>query len=51
MHLRHDPAFHIGSLNWDTFSWWDVRPDRRAGYLSDTNWDRNWEPVVSSDDE
>jgi hypothetical protein len=28
-----------------------VRPDRRAGYLSDVDWDRNWEPVVSSDDE
>jgi hypothetical protein len=27
-----------------------VRPDRRAGYLGDVDWDRNWEPVVSSDD-
>jgi hypothetical protein len=26
-------------------------PDRRAGYLGDIDWDRNWEPVVSSDDE
>jgi hypothetical protein len=31
MHLRCDPAFDIESLNWDTFSWWKVRPDRRAG--------------------
>jgi hypothetical protein len=28
-----------------------VRPHRRTGYLGDINWDRNWEPVVSSDDE
>jgi hypothetical protein len=51
MHLRRDPAFDIGSLNWDTFSRWEVRPDRRVSYLGDTDWDRNWEPVVPSDDE
>jgi hypothetical protein len=28
-----------------------VRPDRRTGYLGDVDWDRSWEPVVSSDDE
>jgi hypothetical protein len=28
-----------------------VRPDRRTGYLDDVDWDRNWEPIVSSDDE
>jgi hypothetical protein len=26
-------------------------PDRRAGYLGDIDWDRSWEPIVSSDDE
>jgi hypothetical protein len=51
MHLRRDPAFAIESTNWDTFSRWEVRPDRRAGYLGDIDWDRSWEPVVSSDDE
>jgi hypothetical protein len=51
MHLRRDPAFAIESTNWDTFSRWEVRPDRRAGYLGDVDWDRSWEPVVSSDDE
>jgi hypothetical protein len=51
MHLRCDPAFDIGYLNWDTFSRWEVRPDRRVGYLGDVDWDHNWEPVVSSDDE
>jgi hypothetical protein len=35
MHLRRDPAFAIKSTNWDTFSRWKVRPDRRAGYLGD----------------
>jgi hypothetical protein len=42
---------HIESLNWDTFSRWEARPDRRAGYLGNVDWDRNWEPVVSSNDE
>jgi hypothetical protein len=51
MHLRRDPAFDIESTNWDMFSRWEVRPDRRAGYLGDVDWDRNWEPVVSSSDE
>jgi hypothetical protein len=37
MHLRHDPAFDIGSPNWDTFSRWELRPDRRAGYLGDAD--------------
>jgi hypothetical protein len=37
MHLRRDPAFDIESLNWDTFSQWEVRPDRLAGYLSDVD--------------
>jgi hypothetical protein len=51
MHLRHDPAFAIESTNCDTFSRWEVRPDRRTGYLSDVDWDRSWEPFVSSSDE
>jgi hypothetical protein len=51
MHLQRDPAFAIESTNWDTFSRWEVRPDRCAGYLGDVDWDRSWEPVVSSDDE
>jgi hypothetical protein len=51
MHLRRDPAFAIKSTNWDTFSRWEVRPDRRAGYLGNVDWDRSWEPGVSSDDE
>jgi hypothetical protein len=45
------PFFDIESLNWDTFSRWEVHPDRRVGYLGDVDWDHNWEPVVSSDDE
>jgi hypothetical protein len=28
-----------------------VRPDRRAGYLGDVDWDSNWEPIVSSNNE
>jgi hypothetical protein len=51
MHLRRDPAFAIESTNWDTFSRWEVRLDRRAGYLGDVDWDRSWKPVVSFDDE
>jgi hypothetical protein len=51
MHLRRDLAFAIESTNWDMFSRWEVRPDRRAGYLGDVDWDRSWEPVVSSSDE
>jgi hypothetical protein len=52
MHLRRDdPAFDIGSSAWDTFSRWELRPDRRAGYLGDAEWDHNWEPVVSSKDD
>jgi hypothetical protein len=51
MHLWRDPAFAIESTNWDTFSHWEMCPDRRAGYLGDVDWDRSWEPVVSSDDE
>jgi hypothetical protein len=50
-HLRRDPASDIGSLNWDSFSRWELRPDWRTGYLGDADWDRNWEPVVSSDDD
>jgi hypothetical protein len=30
MDLRRDPAFDIGSLNKDTLSRWEVRPDRRV---------------------
>jgi hypothetical protein len=37
MHLQRDPAFDIRSLNWDTFSWWEVFPDRRVGYLGDAD--------------
>jgi hypothetical protein len=51
MQLCRDPPFAIESTNWDTFSRWEVRPDRHAGYLGDVDWDRSWEPVVSSDDE
>jgi hypothetical protein len=51
MHLRRDPAFAIKSTNWDTFSRWEVRPDRCADYLGDVDWDRSWEPIVSSSDE
>jgi hypothetical protein len=47
MHLRRDPAVDIRSANWDTFSQWELRPDRRAGYLGDAD----WAPVVSSDDD
>jgi hypothetical protein len=28
-----------------------VRPERRTGYLGDIDWDRSWEPIVSSSDE
>jgi hypothetical protein len=48
MHLRCDPTFDIGSPNWDSFSRWELRPDRRAGYLGDADWDPNWVPVMSS---
>jgi hypothetical protein len=41
MHMRRDPTFDIESTNWDTFSRREVRPDRRAGYLGDVDWDRN----------
>jgi hypothetical protein len=51
MHMCRDPAFDIKSLNWDMFSRWEVRPNRRASYLDDVDCDCNWEPVVSSDDE
>jgi hypothetical protein len=51
MHLRRDPAFAIESTNWDTFSRWEVHPDRRASYLGDVDWDCSWEPVMSFDDE
>jgi hypothetical protein len=51
MHLRRDPAFNIGSSAWDTFSRWELRTDRRADYLGDADWDRNWEPIVSSDND
>jgi hypothetical protein len=37
MHLRRDPVFDIASLNWDTFSWWELRLDRCAGYLGDAD--------------
>jgi hypothetical protein len=50
MHLRRDPAFNIRSPNWDTFSRWELRPDRRVGYLDDAYWDPDWAPVISSDD-
>jgi hypothetical protein len=39
MHLRRDLAFDPVSLNWDTFSRWELRPHRRAGYLGDADWD------------
>jgi hypothetical protein len=48
MDLRRDPAFDIASPNWDTFSRWELRPDRHAGYLGDADWDPNCAPVVSS---
>jgi hypothetical protein len=48
--LRWDPDFAISSPNWDTFSQWEWHPDRRAGYLSDANWARDWSTVASSDD-
>jgi hypothetical protein len=51
MHLRRDPVFDIGSPNWDTFSRWELRLDRRASYLSDANWDPDCVPVVSSSDD
>jgi hypothetical protein len=51
MHLRRDPAFDIASPNWDTFSRWELRPDRHASYLGDDDWDHDWAPIVSSDDD
>jgi hypothetical protein len=48
MALRRDPYFTIVFPNWDTFSQWEWRPDRRASYLGDANWDRNWTPAASS---
>jgi hypothetical protein len=41
MHLHRDPAFAIESTNWGTFSRWEVRPDRRVGYLGDIDWERS----------
>jgi hypothetical protein len=38
MHMRRDLAFAIESTNWDMFSRWEVRRDRRAGYLGDVDW-------------
>jgi hypothetical protein len=35
MHLWWDPAFDIRSSAWDTFSWWELRPDRRPGWAPD----------------
>jgi hypothetical protein len=51
MHLWRGPAFDIASPNWDTFSRWELRLDRRVGYLGDTDWDPDWAPIVSSSDE
>jgi hypothetical protein len=47
--LRRDPDFAITSPNWDTFARWEWYPDWGAGYLSDTDWDRNWAPAAPSD--
>jgi hypothetical protein len=41
MELRCDPTFDIASPNWDTFSRWELCPDRHAGYLGDADWDQN----------
>jgi hypothetical protein len=49
--MRRDSAFDIMSPNWDTFSRWEYRPERRVGYLGDADWDRDWAPVAPSDDD
>jgi hypothetical protein len=51
MQLRRDPDFAITSLNWDTFAGWEWHPDRRAGYLNDADWDRDWVLAASSDND
>jgi hypothetical protein len=53
VHLRRDPniAIAITSPNWDTFSAWEWRPEQCAGYLDDADWDRDWAPAASLDDE
>jgi hypothetical protein len=51
MDLRRDPAFAIASPKWDTFSAWEWRPEQRASYLGDVDWDRQWAPEASSDDD
>jgi hypothetical protein len=51
MHLHRDPDFAITSPNWDNFSTWEWCLERRAGYLSDADWDRDWAPTASSDDD
>jgi hypothetical protein len=50
-HLRRDQAYVIASLNWNTFSRWEWNVERCAGYLGDVDWDRQWVPEASSDDE
>jgi hypothetical protein len=47
--LRRDPDFAITSPNWDTFARWEWCPDWGAGYLDDADWDRNWAPAASFD--
>jgi hypothetical protein len=51
MHLRCDLDFAIASPDWDTFSAWEWCPERRAGYLGDADWDREWALEASSDDD
>jgi hypothetical protein len=51
MDLRRDPAFVIASPKWDTFSAWEWRPERRASYLGDVDWDRQLAPEASLDDD
>jgi hypothetical protein len=48
-HLRRDPTFAITSSAWDTFRSWEWRPDRRAGYLGDSDWDQRWAPEAPND--
>jgi hypothetical protein len=49
--LRRDPAYAIGSTNWDTFSSWEWDAVRWAGYLGDRDWDHSRVLVASSSDE
>jgi hypothetical protein len=38
--VQRDPAFVIELGAWDTFARWEWNAERRAGYLSNTDWDR-----------